>query len=143
MQYSSLVLQEHQPGSVTCADQDLYTDVLGLLVMIQPLFTDDSGKLLASIHLSHIMKAANLTHLTFKSCGSGTFGTVNFILQAPSGTEYLSSGWPNFQLCQKITEEEWQLGLSVEENIGGVGEIQRPRSFLRLLFAGRNPNLPE
>ena len=100
-----------------------YTDVLGVLVTIQPPLNDDTGSLFANVLLTHILKAANL------SSRGGTVGSVRYILCLPSGTEYVYCGRPDFLVCQRFSLEERALGtqLSAEETVQGVGEIQSPQ----------------
>ena len=75
--------------------------------------------------LSYILKAGHLTRLTVRSTRAGTFGSVQYILRLPSGTEY---GWPDFQMYQRFSQEERQLcrPVGAEETVRAVGEVQSP-----------------
>ena len=63
-----------------------------------------------------------------RSTRAGTFGSVQYILRLPSGTEYVYSGWPDFQIYQKFSQEERQLyrPVGAEETVRAVGEVQSP-----------------
>ena len=57
-----------------CEDPDLFTDVLGELIPLQPPLNDDTGTMFANTVLMHIIKAANLRRLTVHSTRGGTVG---------------------------------------------------------------------
>ena len=62
---------------------------------------------------------------------TGTCGSVQYVLRFPSGTEYLYSGWPDFQFCQMFSVAERKLGKQVglEESVRAVGEVQSPPGY--------------
>ena len=111
----------------TCDDEQFYHNLSSLFLTHPPL-TDDTGNQLASVLLSHVLKAAQLPRLNVCGPRAGTHGTVKYILRVPSGVEYLYSGWPDFQICHTFSKEEQQLrkpiGKGAQEAVCGIGEIQ-------------------
>ncbi|CAI8036415.1 hypothetical protein GBAR_LOCUS20400 [Geodia barretti] len=112
-----------------CEDPDLFTDVLGELIPLQPPLNDDTGTMFANTVLMHIIKAANLRRLTVHSTRGGTVGSVQYILRLPSGTEYIYRGRPDFLIYQRLSQEERALGseFGMEERVRGIGEGQSPQ----------------
>ena len=112
-----------------CEDDDLYTKVLGRLVMVAPPLTDDTGNVLATVLLSHIIYKSGLNKLYVQSSRTGTKASVKYILRCPSGKEYIYSGWPDFQISYMMSRAERRLGGrtdKLEETMRAVGEIQSP-----------------
>ena len=109
-------------------DNELYLDVLSVLVSLPKPLNDDTGNTFAQVFLAHILKSSNLTRLTVRGTRGGTIGRVHFILRLPSGTEYVYTGWPDLHLVQRFTQEERRLGvrLGLEETVRGIGEVQSP-----------------
>ena len=109
-------------------NSDFFTDILGVLVTLQPPLNDDSGNVFFSVFLTHVLKVADLTRLTVRGTRGGTLGSVRYILRLPSGTEYVYTGWPDLQIYQKFSYEKRQLGehVGLEETVRGVGEVQSP-----------------
>ena len=52
--------------------------------------------------------------------------SIQYILRLPSGTEYLYTGWPDFQVHQRFSQEERRLAnpLGEEERVRAIGEVQ-------------------
>ena len=112
----------------TCKDPDIFTDVLGELITIQPPLNDDTGTMFANILSVHILKVANLRRLAVHGARGGTVGSVQYILRLPSGTEYVYRGRPDFLIYQRFSQEERALGseFSPEERVRGIREVQSP-----------------
>ena len=102
---------------------EFYVRVLGVLVSLQSPLNDASGKMFATVFLSHVLKKENLRKLLLYDAGGGTVGTVKYVLRLPSGAELLFSGRPNFLIHQMFTNEERQLGTRTgeEEAVRGIG----------------------
>ena len=113
----------------TCPDVEFYTDVLGVLITMEPPLNDDSGTIFANLILTYILKAANWNRIKVHGTRGGMIGLVEYILQLPSGVEYMYRGRPNYLLYQRFTQEERGLGLDmrVEESVRGIGEVQSQR----------------
>ena len=113
-----------------CDDAELYMAVLGRLVMVAPPLTDDTGNVLATVLLSHIIKKSGLNQLYVQSSRTGTMASVRYLLRCPSGTEYIYTGWPDFQVSYMFGQaERRRLGKGVdkvEETVRAIGEIQSP-----------------
>lgn len=93
-------------------------DVLSELVQVEKPLNDDTGHTLAATLLGYILKVAGLPHV-IKGNRAGTLVTIHYILQTPSGDEYLYSGRPDFQVRQLFRPAGRRRGVHL--GVGGAG----------------------
>ena len=112
----------------SCQD-DLYMEVVSELVSIQPPLRDHEGGLLADVLLNYILRMIG-EKLKVQSVRNGSsIVSVRYILQLPSGENVLYVSRPDFYIRRKISlqvREDGEDGLTVEETVRGVGEVQSP-----------------
>ena len=103
-------------------------NIVGPLLPVQAPLNDDTGNICASVLLNHLLKVAHLSRLEVRGTQGGTLASIQYILRLPSGTEYVYTGWPDFQVHQRFSQEERRLTspLGEEERVRAIGEVQSP-----------------
>ena len=71
-----------------------YFPIMSELFKITTPLNDDTGNTLACFILPFILKAAAMNNIMFDTTKSGSAGTVNYILQLPSGEASISRVGP-------------------------------------------------
>ena len=86
---------------------DEFFPIMSELFEITPPLNDDTGNTLASFILPFILKSAAMNNLIFDTTKLGSTGTVNYILQLPSGE---TSMFTDFIMLQHYSRAERRLG---------------------------------
>ena len=92
-----------------------FIDIVVPLLPLQAPLNDNTGNVSASILLRYLLKLANLSRFEVRGTHGGSMASVQYILWLPSGTEYLYTGWPNFQIFHKLSQEERRLASPLDE----------------------------
>ena len=74
------------------------------LVCISPPLNDYKGKQVGTIMFTHLFDLAGMNNIALEEIQQGSMSKVKYFLRLPSGTQYLYSGYPDFNFVQTFTK---------------------------------------
>lgn len=125
------VLEIKRPMCQCIAHRERTTyDTLQDLFFINKPLDDDTGHDLAQTLFTVIFKAANLNNIRYKATSQGARTKINYMLQLPSGTTSMFTGYPDYLIIEKFDIIARRGGRRVlrKQSVRGVGDVQSPKS---------------
>lgn len=95
------------------------------LIDIEEPMTESGCCKLAQALIPQILKRSDLKEFRFEECRLGTQYAVDHVLQLPSGTSLHLTGWPDFAVTERLTQEARFRGKAMKmHRLYAVGETQ-------------------